>query len=310
MGLYDYLGDFQVKCFAQAGVGIKPNGDNFELILNAFGGELKYYNRGSLVPYKTPFYNFGKDFMIFDYRTFNYDEPINHDELMVHIIRNGHYFRSVRYDKVPTRYKIGLVIDNYGEVVNIKTHNDFKEIVYNWRYSHKKYDELCESYRKEMGIPDILRISVDKIKELNLSQEEFKEILDKNSECMDRASAESLNCFSETWYKGTKEIEDEINKGWPFGALYYALEKQNILEFDKYWIARLFVKKLEKKGKTLMMSLGEYFDWCLDNDINIDKLKFIMFFSKYLQDIPEDIIKEYENSDEKKYRDKVYGYKG
>ena len=59
-----------------------------------------------------------------------------------------------------------------------------------------------------------------------------------------------------------------------------------------------------------MMSLGEYFDWCLDNDINIDKLKFIMFFSKYLQDIPEDIIKEYENSDEKKYRDKVYGYKG
>ena len=45
-------------------------------------------------------------------------------------------------------------------------------------------------------------------------------------------------------------------------------------------------------------------------NINIDKLKFIMFFSKYLQDIPEDIIKEYENSDEKKYRDKVYGYKG
>ena len=311
MGLYDYLGDSQVKCFTRAGVGIKPDKNNgFELILSALGGKLKYYSRGSLVPYKTTFYNYGKDFMVFDYRTFNYDEGINHDELMVHIIRNGHYFRSVRYDRMPSRYKIGLVLDNYGEVVNIKTHNDFKEIVYDWRYQHKRYDELCEFYRKEVGIPDILSISFDKIKELNLSQEELKDILDKNSECMDKASAESLNCFSETWYKGTKEIDDEMNKGWPFGALYYALENQNISEYDKYWIARLFEKEIENKGQSLILELKDYLDWCSKNEIKVDKVKFLTFFSKYLQDIPEDTIKEYENSDEKKYRDKIYGYKG
>lgn len=308
MGLYDYLGDSQVKCFTRAGVGIKPDKNNgFELILSALGGKLKYYNRGSLVPYKTTFYNYGKDFTVFDYRTFNYDEDINHDELMVHIIRNGHYFRSVRYDRMPSRYKIGLVLDNYGEVVNIKTHNDFKEIVYDWRYSHILYEELQEKYREEMGIPNMLRFN--RLDLEKYSKEEINEMFEKHRECMDKASEEALKPFSDTWYAGTEGINKEMNKGWPFGALYDALENMQISEYDKYWIARLFVEQIEKEGHSLMFDLGEYFNWCIENDIVVDRLKFMTFFSTYLRDIPEDVIKEYENSFDKEMRDRIYGKK-
>jgi hypothetical protein len=33
------------------------------------------------------------------------------------------------------------------------------------------------------------------------------------------------------------------------------------------------------------------------------------FFSKYLKDIPEDVIKEYESSFDKEMRDRIYGKK-
>ena len=281
--MYDYLGEEQVKCFGVPTVGISPKGDTFDLFIHCMGGNLRYYHRGAIVPYKTPFYNYGKDFMVFDCRTFNYNEPIVEDELWVHIIKNGRYFRSVRYDRVPSRYKIGLVLNNYGEVVNIKTHNDFKEIVYGWRYSQVKYKELSEKYRQEKGIPNMLKMNVNTIKEMNLSKEDLNDLFDEYSKCQDKACAESLDLFRETWYKDTEKLDKEINKGWPFGALYDALKHQNISEFDKYWIARLFVERIEKDGNSLMFSLGEYFNWCLENEIEVDKLKFMMFFSKYLK---------------------------
>ena len=309
MGMYDYLGEHQVKCFGVPTVGITPDGDSFKLFIHCMGGNLRYYRRGSAVPYKTPFYNYGKDFMVFDFRTFNFNEPIYHDDLKVHIIKNGRYFRSVRYDRVPSRYEIGLVLNNYGEVVNIKTHNDFKEIVYDWRYSQMKYRELSEKYRKEQGIIDVLALNVHTLKELNLSSEELNELFDKSRQCQDRAAKESLDLFRKTWFEGTEEIDANMNKGWPFGALYDALENMTHSEYDKYWIARLFVEEVEKKEKSLMFALGEYFYWCIKNDIEVNKLKFMSFFSKYLREIPEEVVKEYENSSEKAFREKVYGKK-
>ena len=58
-----------------------------------------------------------------------------------------------------------------------------------------------------------------------------------------------------------------------------------------------------------MFDLGEYFNWCIENGIVVDRLKFMAFFSKYLRDIPEDVIKEYENSFDKEMRDRIYGKK-
>lgn len=308
MGMYDYLGEEQVKCFGVPTVGITPEGDSFKLFIHCMGGNLRYYRRGSTVPYKTPFYNYGKDFMVFDYRTFNYDEPICDEELKVHIIRNGRYFRTVPYNRVPSRYEIGLVLDNYGEVVNIKTHNDFKEIVYDWRYSHVLYNELSKKYRDEKGIPDVLRMNHFDLEKY--SKEEVTDLLDKNRECMDRASNDALKPFSDTWYEGTKVLNEEMNKGWPYGALYDALENIQHSEYDKYWIAKLFVEEVEKKEKSLNFALGEYFYWCENNGIKIDQYKLKSFFASYLRDIPEDVVKAYEKSSDKAFRDKIYGKKG
>ena len=141
------------------------------------------------------------------------------------------------------------------------------------------------------------------------SKEEINEMFEKHRKCMDKASEEALKPFSDTWYAGTEGINKEMNKGWPFGALYDALENLRISEYDKYWIARLFVEQIEKEGHSLMFDLGEYFNWCIENGIVVDRLKFMAFFSKYLRDIPEDVIKEYENSFDKEMRDRIYGKK-
>ncbi len=312
MGLYDYLGGEQVKCFTRASVGIKPNdfdSDSFDLILSVVGGDLKGYSRGSAVPYKTPFYNYGKDFMVFDYRTFNYNESIIDDsDLMVHIIRNGRYFRSVPYNKVPSRYKIGLVIDNYGMVIDIKTKQDFIDIVYDWHKSHILYAELKEKYRNLKEIPDILRMSMQEIKEKNFTSDELNRLLEGNNMCMNMAHEESLGVFHNTWYASVKNIDDAINKGWRFGVLYSSLERQTISEFDKYWIARLFVKEIEDKEGDFNTALDNYFDWCSKNNIDeIDRDKLETFFSIYLKDIPRSIIQAYETSSDKALRDKIYG---
>ena len=308
MGMYDYLGEEQVKCFGVPTVSISPKDGSFDLSIHCMGGNLRYYHRGSTVPYKTSFYNYGKDFMVFDYRTFNYNEAVNDDYLMVHIIKNGRYFRSVRYDRVPSRYKIGLVLDNYGSVVNIKTHSDFKEIVYGWHYSQVLYNELQEKYRAEMDIPNMLKLN--RLDLERYSKEEINDLFKKHGECMDRAAVESLSVFRDTWYGGTEELEEELNKGWFCGALYDALKNMTHSEYDKYWIARLFVDRIEKNGSSLMMTLGEYFEWCIKNGIVVDKLKFMTFFSTYLKDIPANVVEDYEKSSEKAFRDKIYGKRG
>jgi hypothetical protein len=170
-----------------------------------------------------------------------------------------------------------------------------------------KYRELSEKYRKEQGIIDVLALNVHTLKELNLSSEELNELFDKSRKCQDRAAKESLDLFRKTWFEGTEEIDANMNKGWPFGALYDALENMTHSEYDKYWIARLFVEEVEKKEKSLMFALVEYFYWCIENGIEVDKLKFMSFFSKYLREIPEEVITEYNNSSEKAFRERVYG---
>ena len=158
-----------------------------------------------------------------------------------------------------------------------------------------------------MGIPNMLRFN--RLDLEKYSKEEINELFKKHNQCMDKASDESLKPFRDTWYGGTEELDKKINKGWPFGALYDALENMRISEYDKYWIARLFVSKIEKEGQSLMFALGEYFSWCIDNHIEVNRLKFMSFFSQYLREIPEDVAKAYEKSSEKAFRDKIYGKK-
>ena len=53
MGMYDAINGEQVKCF---------NWTSFNNGIVCHGGDLMYYNTGDEVPYKSPHYNYGKNF--------------------------------------------------------------------------------------------------------------------------------------------------------------------------------------------------------------------------------------------------------
>ena len=60
--MYDNLDDIQVKCFP---ISWWSTNDNAPY---GMGGDLRYYTVGDTVPWITPFYNYGKNFIIYDYR--------------------------------------------------------------------------------------------------------------------------------------------------------------------------------------------------------------------------------------------------
>lgn len=82
MGMYDTLNGEQVKIFYIAHA-MLPDDFIMDGCISYSGGDLRNYDKGDEVPYRTLYYNLGKDFNIYDLKPYDHDEPI------IHIIRNG-----------------------------------------------------------------------------------------------------------------------------------------------------------------------------------------------------------------------------
>lgn len=85
MGMYDTLNGEQVKCFPWHSfdvMSLTPSGS-----IGSHGGNLKYYDNGSKIPYRSLAYNYGKNFIIFD---FNPDlDPNDSSNWVAHVIEDG-----------------------------------------------------------------------------------------------------------------------------------------------------------------------------------------------------------------------------
>ena len=85
MGMYDTLNGEQVKCFPWYSfdvMSLTPAGS-----VGGHGGSLKYYGNGSEIPYRSLAYNYGKNFIIFD---FNPDlDPNDSSNWVAHVIEDG-----------------------------------------------------------------------------------------------------------------------------------------------------------------------------------------------------------------------------
>ena len=296
MGMYDNLGDDQVKVF---GVSCSPlsikSKDMNDVAFEPYvmGGNLRYYKRGQEVPYKTPFYNYGKDFIIFDYRCFMADYGF-----IVHSIKDGKYYRSYSYDKLPKNLAIGLVVDNYGSPLNIHTAGDFVEIVANHKYYMDLYDELREKYATEAGVSKYL----PNINEFKAMDKDIRmDYLQKQSKAFDKARDESLVKFSEQWYLGEDAEEYKmINDGFIVGVVVEAcLDSEKTHEWDKYKIVQLFTQKIKDNNEDVETYIKNYLEW--DKEFDEEVLREI--FNKYSQEIPQDVIDSYMVSDIKKHRD-------
>lgn len=206
MGMYDYLGEHQVKCFSISNILIEDEicnflptekDSNFKLQNYYINGELRCYSRGHLVPYKTLYYNYGLNFIVFHYQDIFY----NIVDIPVHIIKDGIYHKSVLCSKLSNRYSIFPVIDNVGSLLNIETIGDFKELLGEAQYYMKKYHE----YFGNFSIIEYFK--TDEFK--NKSSKEKVEICQKydnfSSDCFNK----SLKIFNENW-KGSKELYSNI----------------------------------------------------------------------------------------------------
>ena len=80
MGMYDTINDEQVKFFVRTHNILSEDG---EVLLDWAGGALEYFSINSVVPYRTHFYNLGKNFNIVDYY------PEEHPDVVIHLIRDG-----------------------------------------------------------------------------------------------------------------------------------------------------------------------------------------------------------------------------
>ena len=96
MGMYNYLNGEQIKCFPVPMVYI-DNGEKGHVSINSVGGLLNVYNLGDSVPYRSNIYNYGKDFMVFDYRGFE-------GVYTIHFIKDGKVSTFYTLDTLPSLF--------------------------------------------------------------------------------------------------------------------------------------------------------------------------------------------------------------
>lgn len=85
MGMYDTLNGEQVKCFPWFSFYVSAM--DTKGVVTSHGGDLKYYGNGSEIPYRSLAYNYGKNFIIFDFMPELCSDEIG--EWAAHVIENG-----------------------------------------------------------------------------------------------------------------------------------------------------------------------------------------------------------------------------
>lgn len=86
MGMYDTLNGEQVKCFPWFSFYVSAM--DTKGVVTSHGGDLKYYGNGSEIPYRSLAYNYGKNFIIFDFTPELGTDEIG--EWVAHVIEDGH----------------------------------------------------------------------------------------------------------------------------------------------------------------------------------------------------------------------------
>lgn len=188
MGMYDYINGNQIKCFYTPLFYVCDIlEDNY---INHSGGSLTGFNMGCKVPFKTMYYNYSKDFIIYDYR----------DDNFVHIIKDGMVYETILLDKLSDEYMSYSCVDYFGNKLNIKTKddmfvikNEFKDLFENKRKISRKIKEN----------PSMRKQYIDEMKALN---EEFNNkwiIVEFKDE---KYFGELISNY--LWLKNTEDVND------------------------------------------------------------------------------------------------------
>ena len=283
MGMYDYLEGEQVKLFDFPCNPLKRNSNKLNDVFyqeHFIEGNFRRYKKGNKVPYRTLFYNYGENFIVFDYRYFSFEK----EEPLIHVVENGIYVNSFRYSKIPDDLKIDLVVDKFGHPVNIVKKEDFKDIIDEFLFYDEKYFELINKYEKELNV---FKVSIENFR--SHTKEENKINIKKATEARDKAFKESFDIFNKKWIKDKLDpVVIGINKCSEFGYIIHSVKNnENIHEWEKYKIVQLFISEQIKDINEL---IEEYVSWVQDLTT---KVEIVSIIDKYNSEIPNEVVKEY-----------------
>lgn len=257
MGMYDYLGNTQVKCFYDPIVehDLKDFPDlNREEIASLqmwpTTGSLREFKFMSMVPWKTMWYDYGKKFMVFD------PDDVEGTGL-IHVILGGRYIRSIHYSKLNTKLcPIVRVISKVGDELNITRKEQFQEIL-----DHKKsLNDTCRQITKAYW---------EDPKNHNKSSDEAMRELDEKTSAVRKV-------FADKWISTNRDIQD----GWTIGAFLYGLYE--FCEDDE--TIRKYVNFLKDHvggNEALEDEIDKYALWCAKHEIKIYHSDLQMFFMNF-----------------------------
>lgn len=280
MGLYDELEGIQVKCFFKNyyAINYSRTNENKSGVIYC-SGSLKYYDIGDEIPYKSYHYDYGPNFILFDYLSYTYDSTFNIENLDIIEIKDGKLFSvcslgefldSTDYEELP------LVLDFGGSVLNVHTPNDLKEIAYNWRDSLNQMHKVQDRALKEKGLSMRL-LNPKSFEESSLSKEmSYLGYLGEYNLALDLGYT-YLDNFRSYWIDKNKGISLDMIAPTDWGSLYQTLIDLNVSKEEKQKLCKLFKEDLKYKGIDWLSNLKEYLCWCEYHGVDVDKNLIISY---------------------------------
>ena len=199
MGMYDELCGEQVKAF------YVPCFYSSSMELGYMGGEIRYYNKGDDIEYKTWWYRYPTDFLIVDFDVF---DCVNH---VFHLIQDGKYvetYYSNAGDKdkdikdIPEDIFPITAVLMYGDIFTFESKGEIFEYLYENMVAYSKYNEILSQNKTDYSE---LRILVGKQNE-NPSKENEQKI----KEFWEEEKKRNLDITEKR-----NEIFEKIKTKWP-----------------------------------------------------------------------------------------------
>ena len=295
MGMYDTLNGEQVKCFPWYSFDVSSI--DTEGVVSGHGGGLKYYGNGGKVPYRSLAYNYGKNFIIFD---FNPDfDPNNATDWIAHVIEGGLLKASIykedageEFEEILKRSRKNISYYGSGNF-KFKSISDINQYAIESDGLMKRTKELYKT------VDEIMREWMNALKEwrrrnLKKGTPEYAELSSRLDQFSARRDAEKKRVepvieqvrhdFAEKWteiepesylqmsgfgecieagiltLKGKKEQEKE-----PAKKIEEAKRHNIFFDHQKEWqlyceyFKKTYGKILEKEGEEFWK---KYFEWC------------------------------------------------
>ncbi len=242
MGMYDTINGEQVKIFAICYPILEENGN---ITLGVSGGNLRYFDKGDEVPYKTHYYNIGKNFDIFDMPVFANDE----EQTVIHRIRDGKDIGSIPLEYLRNQDICETAFTRYGNrLVNMTVEkvSHYLESLDKKEAARKISNDLFKDYMDAFHDLKDGKITENELENIRLKYEERREYEDKHflKKIQDEVSIYLKDDFineDNTDYQLLGAIESSMAREWKvperfvvmddrLNYIAYATKMQEILE--------------------------------------------------------------------------------